>query len=313
MYCKVKNNTAEVHTWCGQEIQAGQYYEIPETDIERWKNDAQVFEDVGNSNLIVNDGTKDFTNTVEGWNFLCGNELKTFDERTVVYQTSRPLSTIICFTSEGDDINDVTKVWGGQAMSIIHEIGNPMQQNIIVDFNVKENKTYIHEGYVLWRESNFDSICLEVIPTLTAYTPGTNTFFNLYAGFLIVPAAGDGQINVQPQDIRLVEIPLDPATGSRDTAFWNADYDEGSHQFYNITAAPMGNGVYNMFAAEYVLNRFVNKFLLLGNGFLMLQTAESTQIGHGMRLRMGLCTNAPDHVWRCSCCLTMHRAKTVSN
>ena len=46
-----------------------------------------------------------------------------------------------------------------------------------------------------------------------------------------------------------------------------------------------------------------------GEGFLMLQTADSKEIGHGMRVRLSAYTNNGDHEWKASCILTLHRAK----
>jgi hypothetical protein len=108
--------------------------------------------------------------------------------------------------------------------------------------------------------------------------------------------------------MKLVENPIN-FFGVRDPAFWNADYNTTTHAFENLTPAPLGNGTYNMFNTEIVLNRFVNHMLLLKDGFMMLQSAESNEMGCNMRVKLTIDTNDEDHNWRAACLLTLHRAK----
>jgi hypothetical protein len=236
-------------------------------------------------------------------------DAKSKDNKIYVQETSRPLGTQIYFTSEGDDTSDVTMTGGGEEISLIHNIGDDITQHKIVDFNVKENTSYIHEGYIVWENTNFDKVSLSIIPTVTASSAGTGTYFNAY-GPIIVPAAGDGTLVVQPEDIRLIQMPIGIDFSDKKPGFWNADYDSATHTFSNITAAPSGNGDYNMFNVEAPLNRFVNKIMLLKDGFMMMQAAESSELGHGMRLKLSTYTTGTDHDWKASCIITMHRMKT---
>jgi hypothetical protein len=48
----------------------------------------------------------------------------------------------------------------------------------------------------------------------------------------------------------------------------------------------------------------------LGEGFLQLQTAESEQIPHNIRMKITVDTRVPDHEWSCSCIIVLHREKT---
>ena len=237
-------------------------------------------------------------------------DARTPDNKIIVQQTSRPLDTAIYFTSQSDDTTDPTSVGGGdQLMNISHHIGDPLEQSLYIDFNIKENKTFLHEGYVMWKDASFDSVSMEVVPMVTKNAAGTSTNYNLYGGYLIIPAAGDGTLAVQDNDRVFVENPVN-MDGTRDPGFWNADYSTETHTFSNITPAPAGNGIYNMFAVEVPLSRFVNRVLLLNNGFIMLQSAESSEMGQGMRVKLTLQTYNTDHAWSAACILTMHRART---
>lgn len=58
---RIKNNDMIPHTWCGQEIQPGEYYTIQAIEDSRWANDSSLLIDIANAIAIVNDGTSDIT------------------------------------------------------------------------------------------------------------------------------------------------------------------------------------------------------------------------------------------------------------
>ena len=239
-------------------------------------------------------------------------DAKTIDNKIWVQNSARPLGTYTCFASEGDNTSWPTLVGGGQRIMNHHEVGDSTVNVLYVDFNTVENITYMQEGYGLWSNAYYDTLTLEAVPAVTPYTAGTNTFFNLYNGYLILPAAGDGPINVQPQDIRLVEIPfsIDNPKKRQAPAFWNAVYDTTAHAFTSISPAPAGDGAYNIFGAEVVLQKPVN-MLLIGSGNILLKSEDIAQIAHGVRLRFTFktdtITDRTDHEWQITIVLRMHR------
>jgi hypothetical protein len=240
-------------------------------------------------------------------------DVRTPDNKLIVQSSPRPIGTYACFLSEGDSTAHPHIVGGGTAICIDHDTGDSTNQVIYVDFNTIENKTYMQEGYGLWDGAYLDTMNLDIVPTLTAYTSGTGTNYSLYQGYLIIPAAGDGDITVQSQDIRLVEIPysLDNPSIRQSQAFWDADYSTETHQFSNIRPAPLGDGQYNMFGSEVVFQRPVN-LRLVGSHVLNLKTNDIAQIAHGIRLRFSFNTFAPDHDWEMSVVLAMHREHVSS-
>lgn len=232
-----------------------------------------------------------------------------------VHESSRVRGTTTYFTGAGDNINDITDVGNGSLFILGHRVGDSFEQNLYIDFNIVENETWIHEGYVIWNRAQFDTISFTIVPIVTSTTVTSGTFYNLYDGYLIVPAAGDGTIQVTSDitDPRggLVYIPIGEDGTRAIPAFWNADWNTTTKKFENITAAPEGNGEYNMFSVEAPLGKFVNRLPLLNQGFQRMQSADSDQLGQGMRLRATLYTNPPDHDWEMACMLTLHRARTV--
>lgn len=230
--------------------------------------------------------------------------------KTYIHETSRPLGTTTCFTSVGDDINDPKKVGGGTPMRIVHEVGDPILQSIYIDANVKQNKTFAHEGYIIWHGADFDEMTLETVPQVTPYITSGSTNFTVING-IVIPANGNGNAQINANDIKLVEMPpYEMEGGKRPTAFWNATYNEATNTFSNLTPAPNGDGIYNIFTQEIAINRFANSLLLIDNGFLMLQTADASEVGHGMRFKITIKTNGQDHAWKAACILTLHRART---
>ena len=227
----------------------------------------------------------------------------------MVKNTARPIGTFTSFTSYGDNPSVIGDVGSGASLHNKHSVGEPLVQYVYCDFNVKENRTFIQEGYANWNTARFDRVMMEIVPQVTVYTPGTNTFFNVYGGYLVVPAAGDGYANISPEDMRLVEVPLniDDPTVRQGPGYWNAEYDVATHSFQNLTAAPMGDGQYNMFAAEVTLERVANICLVGDNKVLNLKTEDVAEFGHGMRIRLTLETLTPDHVWDVSIILCTHR------
>lgn len=242
-----------------------------------------------------------------------------------IHQTSRPIGTKIHFTSRGDHPDFVTDAGSGDPFLFHHLVGESLEQVVYLDFNTIENWTFLHEGYMIWKGANFDSITLDIVPIVTQIEPGANPdyFINPAMPHIILPAilaGGTGNYNIT-SDLShprggLVYMPQagDPQFG-RPPAFWNADYNTTTHLFENISPAPAGDGKYNLFAVETVLARFANDVLLLGDGFEHLKTSDTEELGQGMRVRATATTHVDpaheDHNWSAACILTLHRARSV--
>lgn len=69
---KIKNTTVSAKTWVGQEVAAGEYYEIQPNEEIRWANDSTVLSDIGSGDALVNDGASDIIDVNKAINFLKG-------------------------------------------------------------------------------------------------------------------------------------------------------------------------------------------------------------------------------------------------
>jgi len=72
---KIKNNTAEAQTWCGQEVAAGEYYTIQSHEESTWAHDATVIVDIANGAAIINNGEADIPSVAEAIDFLKGQKI----------------------------------------------------------------------------------------------------------------------------------------------------------------------------------------------------------------------------------------------
>ena len=70
---KVKNTKAVSDVWVGQTINPSEYFTIADSQLTSWRENTKVYTDVASGDLVVNDGSIDFTNKVDGWNWLLGN------------------------------------------------------------------------------------------------------------------------------------------------------------------------------------------------------------------------------------------------
>jgi hypothetical protein len=71
---RIKNATPSDITLAGQVITPGQYYTLSDIELPEWRTDNGVMLAVANGTAIVNDGTKDYIDTTQGWSWFTGND-----------------------------------------------------------------------------------------------------------------------------------------------------------------------------------------------------------------------------------------------
>jgi len=309
---KIKNADTITHTWCGQDVLAGQYYTLLDFENEEFSTNKKLITDIANGIAVVSNGNVDITNISSAIDYLKDTRIKHIDGRDSIQTSARPIGTRTYFTGRGDDRTTPTDVGGGNHMELIHTIGDPLTQDVYIDFNCENNKTYLNGARINYTNAQYSCVSASIVPEVTASNASTGTNFNVYGGYLIIPATGTGTLDVQTVDMKLVYIPLD-YKGNREPAFWNADWNSTTNQYDNVTPAPLGDGAYNMFSVEVPLNNFVNDIALLGTSTIDLFTEEGHEIGGGMRLKVRghIDTGVTDHDWEMSFYLKMFRAKSV--
>lgn len=275
-------------------------------------NSSQIITLLSNGELlIINNDDEQITNISDAIDILKGYQEKlghTKDNKLYVHSSSRPFGTDTMFLSEGDDTSNPSNVGGGEKFLFNHNIGDPLEKLYYIDFNFKENKTYIKEGTLKFKNTTCDEIHFDIVPQVTVTTQSSNTNYQSY-GYLIIPSNGTGDLDIQPNDIRLVETPIVYDSGVRKPSFWNADYSNETHSFSNITPAPYGDGVYNMFSVEIIL-RCVIHTILLSSDKIILGTGDVAQITQGLRFKVTTKTIGIDHNWIATSLMTFQRERS---
>lgn len=245
------------------------------------------------------------------------DELRDRSGKLRFHQTSRKMGCVVCWNGVGDDTSDISKVGGGESLTFDYHVGDSDPMVKYIDFNIAENETWLHEGYITWKGAHLDTLTLQMVVrtvTVSGVVGGDKT---LYGGYMVVPTPpGYGNIEVV-SDLSdpiggLVYMPINDL-GEKSQAFWDADYNSTTHKYENVRPNYTGTGDYNMFTYELVVAEFVREIPLLENGFIPLNSSDTDQLGQGMRLKMVADTNnnVDDHDWSVACILCMHRARTV--
>jgi len=255
------------------------------------------------NNLIEEDFLNNYKNDLDSH---VVSKPKTDDARDYVYTSSRPVGTHTYFTSEGDDISDYKKIGDGTEFYFDHIIGNT-EEPLYLDCNVIDNPTYIHEGYISYVDCHFDKLSFHFVPRTTSYIESSNTTFNLYGGYLVIPAAGNGTIQLT-ETPNLVAVGTDD-DGNKLPGYWDAEFNYETGVFDNLRPNAEGQGNWNIFAEEIILYRMLQKVILVGSGEKYLETSEHGAWIHGTRLKVSYNVSPDDHNFKISGILVLYRDK----
>jgi hypothetical protein len=176
--------------------------------------------------------------------------------------------------------------------------------------NFANNKSYVMSGLIQFKDALNDSLDCYVVPDVTpTYGSGSGTYFNLYGGYLIVPAAGDGTLVVNPAEIKLVDVGLNEFGEKSGPGYWDATFNPATGLYEDLAANATGEGQFNIFASEVSLAKYCHKQLLLGSGNFTLTSFDAANFGQGMKMKVVLTTRGDDHEWWFNASLTMFRKK----
>ena len=243
----------------------------------------------------------------------------TRDGKMFVHDTPTPIGTTTYFTGVGDDAADKASVGGGQKMLIDHQIAGG-DNNVDIHFNMASNKTYLHSGYITWASAVQDVVSLYVMAYGSTTAGGASTNYTTLAlpghpwdGKLIIPATGDGDLDVTTAVLVGFYHSTTKENSGYVSRYWNATWNPATKVYDNITAAPLGDGEFNMFTEEMSLFCFAREIILEGDNYApwLFQSHDSQRLGDGMFLRLIPKTAGVDHTWRCMTTLIMHRENTI--
>jgi len=301
---KVKNTMGVDNTWVGQTIQAGVYFTIPESLLIAWKSDSEVFASIGSGELLVNDGSSDFTDPVEGWNWLEGDTLPKSEigPKVWVHESGKPVMPgkqfVVCWTSNGDDITNHV-IGGGQKFEIDNEIG-ASTKSIDIEFDPEFGFVYMHEAYISTSLAGVnDRLSGEVWAKPTPLQTASNLDYELDGDKVKVTSGGPGKgthgFNGTP-----ILVPNHNKVG-----YWNYD---GT----NLTYSSAKTGAYDIYNVEKLVHRFVDKmYARLCDGVpLVFESEDSIKMPGGYLLRVTAYNNS-DTAWYLFGALECYREFTV--
>ena len=238
---------------------------------------------------------------------------KTDDNRDFIYTSARPINCHTVFVGEGDDMSNYKFIGGGSQIELTHKIGDPLVHTLYIDFNIVDNPTYIHEGYITFSGCKTERLSFHFVPRLTSFVPAQNTTFTLVNGFLIVPAPGNGNIQLTEMP-NLVCVGTD-SNNMPNPGFWDADFNFNTGAFDNLRPNPYGQGAYNIFGNEIIVYRMLQRIPLKGDtngdGKETLTTSEQGQMLHGFRLKCIFEVIGDDHDCEVSSILVLYREKAT--
>lgn len=240
--------------------------------------------------------------------------LMTVDNRLIVKPNTRPLFTSGYFTSVDDD---PTQPWdvgnGANQVKLDHKIGDPTTVTFEQSFCIELNRSWVFEGYITVIGARFDEFSYAVVAKKSDFEAAAEANTNYTSmGPLILPAAGDGEL--QPSlggNILPVSVVPRTDTGIPPAGYWDFDYDSELGSYSAPIPAPTGTGNYNLFHTDYLLRRYINRYLLLGDHTIHFAAQDPAELGTNMTCRMTFETTAPDHEWAAAVNMSMFRTHVL--
>ena len=298
---RIKNNSGADDTWNGHFIADGEYYEIKtELEAEEWADEQEVFDAISTGDLVVNDGTNDIVDTLEGWKWLTGDVAKPVDlpgfrsslgNKLSVHGSAKPIKQgktfYLVWSGCGDDmVNGV--ISDGPRLQFLMTPSIP-EKTISIEFDPQYGETYIHEGYLMFNGAGEGD---EISATVVANGTQLQTSVNLD---LVVDA--DGWVSMSPSG---------PGTGTHGFAAnptlisrsfsgdGNWDYDPVNGLVPNMD----GTGNYSININDHVVHKYINNIPLYGNsyGYVILTSDESAYLPPNYRIDVTV-KNASGGTW----------------
>jgi hypothetical protein len=314
---KIKNNSGSDGTWAGQFIAADAYYQIESGECEVWKNDNQVFADIANGALIVNNGTEDLIDAVRAWSWLMGDTMpysRHLEGKLAVHSSAKPeppgSQTYAVWAGSGDDPNAVEAADSLGAGPILtfnmsFEESGPHIETKDVWFDPRHGRVWIHEAYIKFEDGGVqDYMSADIM------APASPLLTHTVSLDLVVDA--DGWVTAAPGGAGtgthgFAGTPsLLPRTYSND-----GDWDwDGTNLTPNLTST----GGYRINANEMSVHRYFNKIPLYGtvSNYITMSSEETAElpVSSGYFIRISV-HNLSNTNWNMTAIMEIFRERTV--
>jgi len=309
---KIKNTGADA-SWLGQTITTSSYYTLQnDVEINNWGDDSEVYEDISNGVLVVNNGadTIDDLTAFNGWKYLATDILpiSTLDgKKLAVHSSAKPdidgSETFAVWTGSGDhpttgmicqgDLMDFSMVPGTSSVTVD------------VKFNQMMNgRVWVHEGYLKFENGGSgDYMDSEVVGEATPLQQSVNLDLEITDDYISYAAGGAGTGTHGFADA--TKIVLLPRPFSNDGEW---DYDG-----VNLTPNVTTTGGYKISSVEQIVHRYINKIPCRGScaTYFSMTSDETTEILKNYYLRV-TAHNVSDTTWNACVIMEIYRERTYN-
>lgn len=307
---RVKNTDVDAVVFVGQTIEAGAYFTISEDNYPKWAGDEAVFAAVANGTLVINNGVDDvddFTDVLEGWNWLAGDSLprSSLDNtKLAVHSSSKPQiageTYYVVWAGAGDDL--ATGQTGGGDLLHFHMQPGTAEVSKDVRFHPNNGRVWLSEGYLKFSNAGVgDNISASVVAPATPVQQLASLNLEITDNWIHFAAGGPGTGThgfADPTQIFLIPRPF-----SKD-GHW--DYDG-----VNLTPNLAGTGEYRISDVEKIIHKFMNKIPCFGDcaTFFSMSSNDTTELPTGYILRV-TASNVSDTEWNASVIMEIYRQRT---
>lgn len=314
----IKNVSGINKTYAGQTILDAETYTLETDEIAGFSKDTSLFADVSSGDVIVSDGTKDFTNGIDGWDYLTTDiKMVTITQanadlggKVSVHSSSKPDvdgSHVYAVWSGAGDSPDPNIVGGGDLLQFQLTIGKSFEIKDVVFNHAAFGRTWIHEAYLKFEGGGIgDYVSAYIMSNPTPLQQVANLDLvlenKLGANFVKYSQSGPGTgTHGFAADPILI-----PRLHSKD-GDW--DYSEETSLVPNFA----GTGEYNICESEYPVSKYINKIPCYGStsNYFTMTSDETAEIPAGYFVRVK-CVNASNSNWNLSVIMELFREQTVN-
>jgi hypothetical protein len=302
-------------TYGGQTILDTETYTLTGTEYQRFKQNAALFADVADGSVLVGNGTADFNDPVEGWEWL-QNEMKdvvvtqqtkALGGKVAVHSSPKPqiegIYTYAVWSGAGDNL-DTGTLGDGDLLIFNLQQGIPTVTKRI-EFDAAHGRTWIHEGYVKVNGGGIGDY-MEAI-TYARATPLQQVAqldLELDGEWVKFAAGGAGSGTHGFADPALIS--LVPRYFAHD-GDWNYDLTTNS-----LTPNLEGTGLFKISTVDKPVHKFINKLPCFGttSSFVNLNSEETSEVYSNYYIDI-TAHNISDTTWDASVIIEIYRQRTI--
>lgn len=311
----IHNVSGSDKMYVGQSIADTTTYTLSANNVPEFKIDSTLFADVSLGDVLIGDGTNDFTDPTEGWAWLQGDIAKVEITqlsplgKVEVHSSYKPNALAdntlyAVWTGCGDDMSDGS-VATGPLLNFHMTIGGG-NETVEMEFHPDNGRIWLHEGYIQFTNAGFgDYLTATIRSRGTVLQQSANLDLELSNGgngnFVIPASGGPGTGTHGFAD---ANIALIPQTFTHDGEWnWNP--------IDSLQPNLAGDGEYRISIVDKTVHKFINRIPLYGTtAYTIFSSDETTELPPNFYVRVRV-YNVSDTDWHLSAFIECYRERTT--